>query len=213
MPVNVFASSFGPEGALAPADTRGRPGGAHPVARSRVDRRRALGAALTLAPELTTALPSGGAGPGSALLHALRQIVVGELEERLAPALSVQPSRWMTPPAASRLTHVPVKSIRAWARAGRIPKRLKNRNADPKQQKYLVNVDDVVATAEQASAAVEAAAGEPDANGVEQRASSKTEDEAEARVLANELDAQARSGTRRAAPGALTVQRFSHLPP
>ncbi len=67
----------------------------------------------------------------------------------------------MTTPAASRLTRVPVKTIRAWARDGRIPKRLKNRSADPKQQKYLVNVDDVVATAEQASAAVEAATAEP----------------------------------------------------
>jgi len=47
-----------------------------------------------------------------------------------------------------------------------------------------------------------------DANGTEQRASAKTEDEAEAKALANELDAQARSGTRRAVPGALTVQRF-----
>jgi len=110
-------------------------------------------------------MPGGGASPegvlGSALVHALRQIVLGELEERLAHTVSVQPSRWVTPPAASRLTRVPVKTIRAWARAGRIPKRLKNRNADPKQQKYLVNVDDVVATAEQASAAVDVAAGEP----------------------------------------------------
>ncbi len=34
-------------------------------------------------------------------------------------------------------------------------------SGDPKQQKYLVNVDDVVAAAEQASAAANAAAGEP----------------------------------------------------
>ena len=49
------------------------------------------------------------------------------------------------------MTRVPVKSIRAWAREGRIPKRLKNRSADPKQQKYLVNVDDVVTVAQEAS--------------------------------------------------------------
>jgi DNA-binding transcriptional MerR regulator len=55
----------------------------------------------------------------------------------------------MTPPAAARLTRIPVKTIRAWARTGRIPKRIKNRSADPKQQKYLVNVDDVLAVAEQ----------------------------------------------------------------
>ncbi len=47
-----------------------------------------------------------------------------------------------------------------------------------------------------------------DANGVEQRASAKTEDEAEAKVLANELEAQARSGARRQVFGALTVERF-----
>jgi hypothetical protein len=112
-----------------------------------------------------TAMPGGGTSPervlGPALVHAMRQIVRGELEEWLAPAVSVQPSRWMTPPAASRLTRVPVKAIRAWAREGRIPKRLKNRSANPKQQKYLVNADDVVAAAEQARAAVDAAAGEP----------------------------------------------------
>ena len=44
---------------------------------------------------------------------------------------------------------VPVKSVRAWARSGYIPKRTKNISADPKQQKYLVNLDDVVAHAEQ----------------------------------------------------------------
>jgi hypothetical protein len=164
MPVNVPASSLGPDGPLASADAIGRPGCAPRVARSRVDRRRPLVAALTLAPGLT-AIPGGGASPegvlGSALVHALRQIVRGELEERFTPAVSVQPSRWMTPPAASRLTRVPVKTIRAWARHGRIPKRLKNRSADPKQQKYLVNVDDVIAAAEQVSAAVDATAGEP----------------------------------------------------
>jgi helix-turn-helix protein len=116
-----------------------------------------------VAPELA-AQPGGGASPegvlGSALVHALRQIVRGELEVRLTPAVSVQPSRWMTPPAAARLTRVPVKTIRAWARDGRIPKRLKNRSADPKQQKYLVNVDDVVAAAERVSAAADAARGE-----------------------------------------------------
>ncbi len=90
---------------------------------------------------------------GSALVHALRQIVRGELAVRLTPSVSVPPSPWMTPPAASRLTRVPVKTIRPWVRDARIPKRLKNRSADPKQQKYLVNVDDVVAVAEQVAGA------------------------------------------------------------
>jgi hypothetical protein len=111
------------------------------------------------------AIPGVGTTPervlGPALVHAVLQIVRGEMDVRLTPTVSVQPSRWMTPPAASRLTRVPVKTIRAWARDGRIPKRLKNRNADPKQQKYLVNVDDVVAAAGQVSAAAHAAVGEP----------------------------------------------------
>ncbi len=45
-----------------------------------------------------------------------------------------------------------------------------------------------------------------DADGVEQRASSRTEDEAKA--LANELESQARSKARREVLGALTAQRF-----
>ncbi len=164
MSVNVPASRSGPAVKLANADGAARPDGAPRIVWDRVDRRRHVVPPLTVAPELT-ALRGGAASPegvlGSALVHALRQIVRGELDVRLTPAVSVQPSRWMTPPAACRLTRVPVKTIRAWARDGRIPKRLKNRSADPKQQKYLVNVDDVVATAEKASAAVDEAAGEP----------------------------------------------------
>jgi hypothetical protein len=164
MPMNDPASRSGSDVSPADADpTRRRTDIAPLVGWDRVDRRRVV-ASLAVAPELT-ALRGGSASPegvlGSALVHALRQIVRGELEERLAPAASVQPSRWMTPPAASRVTRVPVKTIRAWARDGRIPKRLKNRSADPKQQKYLVNVGDVVAAAERVSAAVDAAAGEP----------------------------------------------------
>lgn len=47
-----------------------------------------------------------------------------------------------------------------------------------------------------------------DVNGSEQRASAKTENEAEARALANELETQARSGARRQVLGGLTVERF-----
>lgn len=86
---------------------------------------------------------------GSALVDVVRRLLREELEARVAQANSAPRSPWMTPPAAARLTRIPVKTIRAWARAGRIPKRIKNRSADPKQQKYLVNVDDVVAVAEQ----------------------------------------------------------------
>ncbi len=164
MPENVPASRSGPAVTLANADAPRRAEWAPHVAWDRVDRRQRVLAPLNVAPE-SIAMPGGGPGPervlGSVLMQAVLQIVRGELEERLTPAVSVQPSRWMTPPAASRLTGVPVKTIRAWARDGRIPKRLKNRSADPKQQKYLVNVDDVVAAAERVSAAVDAARGEP----------------------------------------------------
>jgi integrase len=47
-----------------------------------------------------------------------------------------------------------------------------------------------------------------DANGIEQRASSKTAKEAEANALADELEAQARAGARREVLNVLTVQRF-----
>jgi hypothetical protein len=48
---------------------------------------------------------------------------------------------------------VPVKSVRAWARTGRISRRLKNRDSDPKQKKYLVNLNEVVAMSEQLASA------------------------------------------------------------
>jgi len=62
-----------------------------------------------------------------------------------------RPGRWMTSPAAARETGVPVKTIRAWANEGRIQKRVTNRAADPKQQKFKVNADEVAAVAEQRS--------------------------------------------------------------
>jgi hypothetical protein len=94
-----------------------------------------------------------GTGPefalGSALLEAVRHVLHHELQAGLAAARAPAKSPWMTPPSAARVTRVPVKTIRTWAREGRIAKRLKNRCADPKQQKYLVNVDDVATVAEQ----------------------------------------------------------------
>jgi integrase len=157
----------------------------------------------------------------------------------------------MTPPAAARLTRIPVKTIRAWARTGRIPKRIKNRSADPKQQKYLVNVDDVLAVAEQvadvpsetsdklelqqraqerAAQVLAACASKErwpmafvyrhprssfwwmcwvDSQGREQRASSKTRDQPEAKATADELERRARVAEGHRAPaGSLTVERF-----
>jgi hypothetical protein len=96
---------------------------------------------------------STDAALGSALVEILRHVLRDELQARTAAADDAPRSPWVTPPVAARVTRVPVKTIRTWARMGRIPKRLKNRSADPKQQKYLVNVDDVVAVAEQVAGA------------------------------------------------------------
>ena len=158
MAADVSAARPGHAVTLVNANRVGHLGCAPGIEWDRVERRRNL-----VVPG-SGAMPAGEASPegvlGSALVHALRQIVRGELEVRLTPMPSVQASRWMTPPAACRLTGVPVKTIRTWVRDGRIPKRLKNRGANPKQQKYLVNVDDVIATAERVSAS-ESAASEP----------------------------------------------------
>jgi hypothetical protein len=90
---------------------------------------------------------------GSALVEILRQLFRDELRARANAPEAAPPAPWVTPPVAARLTRIPVKTIRAWARTGRIPKRLKNRSVDPKQQKYLVNVEDVVAVAQQVAGA------------------------------------------------------------
>ncbi len=158
MASNAPAPRARPALAAAEADGNGaaRPDCAPRIPWDRVERRRPTAATLMVVPELA-ALPGGVASPegvlGSVLVHALRQIVRGELDGRLTPTDPVQAPRWMTPPAAFRLTGVPLKTIRAWARDGRIPRRLKNRSADPRQRKFLVNVDDVVAAAEQVAGA------------------------------------------------------------
>ena len=85
---------------------------------------------------------------GPALAEAVLQLIRGELQARSIPANAPHRSPWMTPPSAAKATRVPVKTIRSWVQDGRIRKRLKNRSPDPKQLKYLVNVDDVVAAAE-----------------------------------------------------------------
>ncbi len=105
--------------------------------------------------QLTALGPSPEAVLGSALVEVVRRLLQDELQARLDAARAPPRSPWMTPPAAARASGVPVKSVRAWVRSGRIAKRLKNTSADPKQQKYLVNIDDVVAVAEQAGARAE----------------------------------------------------------
>ncbi len=133
-------------------DVQGATAGTGPGAWNRVERRRGR---VTVGERRS---PERVLGP--ALVQAVLRIVRTELEARLTPAAPAPTSRWLTPPVASRLTRVPVKTIRAWARDGRIPKRLKNRSAEPKQQKYLVNVDDVVAAAERIGVELGSSAGE-----------------------------------------------------
>jgi hypothetical protein len=102
------------------------------------------------------------AAVGAAVIQTIRQIVREELAARLKPPETEPISPWMTPPAASRASGVPVKSIRAWARNGLIPRRLKNTSTAPKQQKYLVNLNDVAARAEQKRVADRGGEGEID---------------------------------------------------
>jgi hypothetical protein len=120
---------------------------------------------LVAGPDLAAMVRSAGLDPelvlGPALFKAVLQVVRSELEARMAGPTPAR-TPWMTPPAASRATRVPVKTIRTWVRDGRIPKRLKNRSADPKQQKYLVNVEDVIAAAEQSAPSAPATGAETD---------------------------------------------------
>ncbi len=90
----------------------------------------------------------------SALVEIVRQLLRDELDARVDAIRAAPTSSWMTPPAAARASGVPVKSIRTWVRTGRIRKRLRNSSVDPKQQKYLVNLDDVVAHAERTAVAI-----------------------------------------------------------
>lgn len=86
---------------------------------------------------------------GPALAEAVRQVVREELAAvRSAQAPVAPASGWMTPPAAWKATGVPVKAIRELIRRGLITARLKNVGRDPKQRKYLVNVDEVKAMVE-----------------------------------------------------------------
>jgi len=90
---------------------------------------------------------------GSTLVEVMRQVLKDELSAQVEALREPPPTPWMTPPAAARASGVPVKSIRAWVRAGRIAKRLKNLSPSPKQEKYLVNVNEVVFAAERVASA------------------------------------------------------------
>jgi hypothetical protein len=103
---------------------------------------------------------------GSTLVEVMRRVLKDELSAQLEAVRAPPPTPWMTPPAAARASGVPVKSIRAWVRLGRIAKRLKNRSPSPKQEKYLVNVNEVVSTAERAASAATVSASAVPADGL-----------------------------------------------
>lgn len=109
---------------------------------------------------------------GSTLVEVVRRLLQDELQAQQHAASASPRSPWMTPPAAARASGVPVKSIRAWVRSGRLTSRVRNRSADPKQHKYLVNVDEVVAIAERAGSA----RGTDDAGDFEARARLRAEE-------------------------------------
>lgn len=103
---------------------------------------------------MSVTLPSAVALPPSlqavlvtAVAELVQEVVRGELASAL-PRNAPPASPWMTPPAASRVTGVPVKTIRRWVRDGRITMRLKNLSSDPKQKKFLVNAEEVAGVAE-----------------------------------------------------------------
>ncbi len=85
--------------------------------------------------------------------HALRELVRQEVKSALeATAREVGPGgpegRWRTPPKAARELGIPVKTIRRMVREKRIGARQRNAALDPRQPKYLVNLDEVAAAAE-----------------------------------------------------------------
>lgn len=83
---------------------------------------------------------------GPALVEAVQLLIRAELHSHasLQPA---EPDRWMTPPKAAKLVGIPVKEIYAGIHEGQIVPHLKNSCPTPKQPKYSVNVDEVIAYA------------------------------------------------------------------
>lgn len=95
---------------------------------------------------------------GPALAGAVLELVRQELQRAAAPATPPR-SPWRTPPDAARELGVPVKAIRALVSSGRITSRLRNVAAEPKQRKYLVNIEEVAAALEDRGQAQPAPAG------------------------------------------------------
>jgi hypothetical protein len=93
----------------------------------------------------------------------VRQEVSAALRERPGSPGSATRASWMTPPAAARQVGISEKAVRMMIKRGTLTTRLRNVEVDPRQPKYLVNVDEVAAAAQRAPPAPgKAIAGPPD---------------------------------------------------
>ena len=100
-------------------------------------------------------LPDGN-GLATILEGTIREIVRQEVKAALAEGIQARAGelprgRWLTPPAAAREVGIPEKAVRAMIKVGVITPRLRNIDPNPRQPKYLVNVDAVAAEAERSS--------------------------------------------------------------
>lgn len=85
----------------------------------------------------------------------VRQEVKAAMAEEVQPRAGERPrGSWLTPPAAAREVGIPEKAVRAMIKAGVITPRLRNIDPNPRQPKYLVNVDAVAAEAGRVSRVV-----------------------------------------------------------
>ncbi len=78
----------------------------------------------------------------------VRQEVSTALQAHQAIPLPAGRERWLTPPAAARQVGISEKAIRNMIRTGAIVPRLRNVEPNPRQPKFLVNVDDVTLVAQ-----------------------------------------------------------------
>ena len=97
-----------------------------------------------------------GSGLATILEGTIREIVRQEVKAAMAEEVrpragDLPPGRWLTPPAVARELGIPEKAVRAMIKAGVITPRLRNIDPNPRQPKYLVNVDAVAAEAERSS--------------------------------------------------------------
>ena len=104
-------------------------------------------------------------GLDSAIGELLREIVREEVKSAMATVARnrdepPERGRWMTPPRAARELGISEKAVRSMIRTGLVVPRLRNIAANPKQPKYLVNVDEVALASERFTPSGSASASE-----------------------------------------------------